>query len=67
MHFPETTLFEYFYWLINTPPIGGVMAGLVVGGAILAYILTLRWVVQDNETDGRETYAYPTPALHRQD
>ena len=64
MNFPESPLFEFLYWLINTPPIGGIVVGLVGGGSILACGLTLRWIARGREADEREVYAYPTPALH---
>lgn len=65
MNFPESPLFEFLYWLINTPPIGGIVVGLVGGGSLLAYGLTLRWIARGREADEQETYAYPTPALHK--
>ncbi len=64
MNFPENPLFEFLYWLINTPPIGGIAVILVGVGCVLAYGLTLRWIVRGREADETETYAYPTPALH---
>ncbi len=64
MNFPESPLLEFLYWLIDTPAIGGLTVGLVAGGSILAYGLTLRWVVRGREADEPEIYAYPTPALH---
>ena len=64
MNFPDTTLTEFLYWLINTPTVGGIAVAIVGGGSVLAYGLTLRWIVRGGEADERETYAYPTPALH---
>lgn len=64
MNYPQSPLFEFLYWLINTPPVGGMVVGIIGGGSILAYGLTLRWIVQGREADERETYTYPTPALH---
>jgi len=65
MNFPQTPLFHFLYWLINTPPVGGIVVGLIGISSILAYALTLRWIAQGREADERETYAYPTPALHK--
>ncbi|MFQ5578096.1 MAG: hypothetical protein ACE5G8_14015 [Anaerolineae bacterium] len=65
MNFPDTPLFQFFYWIINTPAIGSIAVALVAGGSILAYGLTLRWISKGADVGERETYAYPTPALHR--
>ncbi len=64
MNFPENPLFEFLYWLINTPPVGGIAVILVGAGCILAYGLILHWIVRGREADEHETYAYPTPTLH---
>lgn len=67
MNFPHSPLFEFLYWLINTPAVGGIMVGLVGGGSLLAYGLTLRWIHNGRKADETEVYAYPTPALHGHD
>jgi hypothetical protein len=65
MNFPmDNPLFQFFYWLVNTAGLGGIVVGLVGGGSLLAYALTLRWIHQGGQSDEAETYAYPTPALH---
>ena len=65
MNFPmQYPLFQFFYWLVNTAGLGGVGVALVGGGSMLAYVLTLRWIARGGQTDERETYPYPTPALH---
>lgn len=65
MNFPmELLIFQFFYWLVNTPGIGGVAVALVGGGSVLAYALTLRWIHLGAKVEEKETYAYPTPALH---
>jgi len=65
MNFPQTPLFRFLYWLVNTPGVGSLVVLLIGGGSILAYGLTLRWIVRGGEADEEETYAYPTPALHQ--
>ena len=66
MNFPmDNPLFQFFYWLVNTAGVGGIVVGLVGGGSLLAYALTLRWIHQGGRSDETETYAYPTPALHQ--
>ena len=65
MNFPmDNPLFQFFYWLVNTAGLGGIVVGLVGGGSLLAYALTLRWIYKGRHSDEVETYAYPTPALH---
>ena len=64
MNFPlEYTLFSFFYWLVNTAGVGGVLVGLLGGGSLLAYFLTLRWISRGANVEEKEVYAYPTPAL----
>jgi hypothetical protein len=67
MNFPlEYPIFQFFYWLVNTPGVGGVIALLAGGGSILTYVLILRWIRQP-DLDERDVYSYPTPALHNHD
>jgi hypothetical protein len=67
MNFPmELLIFQFFYWLVNTPGLGGVAVAMVGGGSILAYALTLRWINMGSRAEETETYAYPTPTLHHQ-
>ncbi len=43
MNFPfESSLFKLIYWLINTPGVGAVMIGLIVGTAVISFSLSLR-------------------------
>lgn len=66
MNFPmDNPIFQFFYWLVNTAGLGGIVVGLVGAGSVLAYALTLRWISRGAQADETETYAYPTPALHR--
>lgn len=67
MNFPQTPFFQFLYWLINTPAIGGIVVGMVGGGSLLAYGLTLRWIARGREANEAQTFSYPTPALHRHD
>ena len=42
MNFPfESSLFKLIYWLINTPGVGAVMIGLIVGTALISFSLSL--------------------------
>jgi hypothetical protein len=66
MNFPlEYSVFRFFYWVVNTPGLGGIAVSLVGGGSLLAYGLTLRWIRKAAEVPEAECYAYPTPALHQ--
>jgi hypothetical protein len=65
MNFPmEYPIFQFFYWVVNTPSLGGIIVSLVGGGSVLAYFLTLRWIAAGGSPDDPESYSYPTPALH---
>ena len=62
MNFPmEYPIFQFLYWLFNTAGVGGILVGLVGGGVILGYGLTLRWIVCGAKAPEREGYAFPTP------
>ena len=66
MNFPlEYPIFQFFYWLVNTAGVGGVLVLLVGGGSIFAYVLLIRWILGDEKTAEGDQFAYPTPALHR--
>jgi hypothetical protein len=67
MNFPlEYPIFKFFYWLVDTPGVGSVLALLAGGGSILSYSLVLRWITRPDH-DESEVYSYPTPALHDHD
>jgi hypothetical protein len=59
MNFPlEQPLFQFFYWLVNTPGVGAAVVGLLVGTAVLTFALTLRWIVSAKDAQ-QESYPYP--------
>ena len=59
MNFPlDHFLFQFFYWLVNTPGIGAGIVGLLVGGAVLTFFLTLRWIFSAKQAE-REAHPYP--------
>jgi hypothetical protein len=65
MNFPlENPIFQFFYWLANTPGVGGLVVGLIAVISVGAYVSALRWVARGAQADEPETYAFPTPALH---
>lgn len=53
MNFPmDEPLFQFFYWLVNTPGMGSVAIALLVGAAMTIFFLTLRWIVSaKNESE----------------
>ncbi|MDD2923125.1 MAG: hypothetical protein PHQ36_12640 [Anaerolineales bacterium] len=62
MNFPlELPIFQFFYWLVNTPGVGAAVVGLLVAGAVTAFALTLRWIVSAKNT---EQEAHPYPPQH---
>lgn len=66
MNFPlENPIFRFFYWLMNTPGVGGVVVILIVVVSILIYAGALVWIHRGSRADESETYAYPTSALHQ--
>lgn len=65
MNFPlDNPIFQFFYWLMNTPGIGGVVVILIVATSVLIYAGALLWIRRGGQADEPETYAYPTPTLH---
>jgi hypothetical protein len=68
MNFPMTQpIFQFFYWLVNTPGLGGVVILFLTSGAALAAVLTLRWISDGSQANEPETYSYPTPSLFHDD
>lgn len=65
MNFPmEHPVFQFFYWLVNTPGVGSAIVALAGTGSLLFYFLTLRSIHSAKDEPGA-TYTYPTPALHQ--
>ena len=65
MNFPlNNPIFRSFYWLVNTPGLGGFMVALLGGTSLAVYGLVLQWIRQGGQAEEVETYSYPTPALH---
>ncbi|MBI5943650.1 MAG: hypothetical protein HY864_04720 [Chloroflexi bacterium] len=59
MNFPmEKPLFQFFYWLVNTPGLGSVAIALLVGAAVTIFFLTLRWIVSA-KNEGEEGLPFP--------
>ncbi|MBI5936202.1 MAG: hypothetical protein HY867_21050 [Chloroflexi bacterium] len=59
MNFPmDEPLFQFFYWLVNTPGIGAAVIGLLVGAAVTVFFLTLRWIVSA-KNESEEGLSFP--------
>lgn len=66
MNFPmEKEIFQFLYWLMNTPGLGGIAVVIVVGGALAIYTRALFFIAGGAKANEVDTYVYPTPALHR--
>lgn len=64
MNFPmDLPIFQFFYWLVNTPGIGSLFAAVAGVGSITTYFLILRKIRAAK--DKGVTYTYPTPAIHQ--
>jgi hypothetical protein len=66
MNFPmEQPIFQFFYWLVNTPGVGSVFVGLVGICSVTVYFLIIRSI--RTARDEGVTYTYPTPAQHQRE
>lgn len=66
MNFPmQYPIFQFFYWLLNTAGLGGIVWMLLLAGAALLYGFIINWVRTGSQADEDEVYAYPTPGLHQ--
>jgi uncharacterized integral membrane protein len=66
MNFPlDNPAFNFLFWLANTPGLGGIALGAVVGGCALVFAGALRWIVRGARADETAEFPYPTAALHK--
>jgi hypothetical protein len=65
MNFPmQYPIFQFFYWMVNTPGVGSAIVALAGIGSLLLYFLILRKIRAAKDEPGA-TYSYPTPAFHQ--
>jgi len=65
VNFPlENPIFQFFYWLVNTPGVGSLFAAMAGGGSLLFYFLTLRHIRAAKDDEG-DTFTFPTPTFHQ--
>lgn len=68
MNFPmDYPFFQFVYWLLNTPGLGGIAVSLLAGAILLTFAKTLLWISQGGQAEEREVYSYPTVGLHEHD
>ena len=59
MNFPlDQPLFQFFYWLVNTPGVDAGVVGLLVMGAVASFGWTLRWITSAKSAE-EEALPYP--------
>ncbi|MEW6406159.1 MAG: hypothetical protein AB1649_30610 [Chloroflexota bacterium] len=59
MNFPlDQPLFQFFYWLVNTPGVGAGVIGLLILSALTTFFLTLRWIFSAKRVE-QAAHAYP--------
>jgi hypothetical protein len=64
MNFPiDNPIFRFFYWLVNTPGLGGIVVGILAGSLLLTYGTVLRWISNGAQSKESETFTYPTSSL----
>lgn len=63
MNFPDEPVFRFLYWIINTPPIGGIIVMLLTGALLVSAMITLFWVARGSQADEEDVYIFPTEAL----
>lgn len=60
MNFPlQYPLFQFFYWLVNTPSVGGVIVILVGGACTTGAFLLLRWISLAAKSEASEAFSFP--------
>lgn len=64
MNFPmDNPFFQFLFWLLNTPGIGGIAVGLLVLTSIAVYAGSIFWIARGAQADEADSYAYPTSTL----
>mgnify|MGYP001257695910 CR=1 FL=1 len=63
MNFPDEPVFHFLYWVINTPPIGGIIVMLLTGILLISVATTLFWVARGAQVAEEDVYIFPTETL----
>ena len=65
MNFPmDYPIYGFFYWLVNTPSVGGFFVGILATSILLLFGYVVRWISLGGQAKETETFTYPTSALH---
>jgi len=60
MNFPlQYPIFQFFYWLVNTPGVGGAIVVLIGGACTTGAFLLLRWISLAAKSEESETFSFP--------
>ncbi len=64
MNFPmDYPIFKFFYWLLNTPGLGGIIVGFLASAILLIFGKTLLWISGGGKAEESEIFTYPTSAM----
>lgn len=67
MNFPlQYPIFQFFYWLVNTPGVGGAIVVLIGGACTAGAFFILRWISVAAKSNEREMYFFPNPSFHEE-
>jgi len=65
MNFPlEYPIFQFFYWLVNTPGVGGMLVIIIGGVCTAGAFFILRWIALAAKIGESETSSFPSPDFH---
>ncbi len=65
MNFPmQYPIFQFFYQLVNTGGVGGLIIALEGIALVGGYGLMLRWIAAGAKEPERETHLFPPHELH---
>jgi hypothetical protein len=68
MNFPlQYPIFQFFYWLVNTPGVGGAIVILTGGVCTTGAFFLLRWISLAAKSSEAETNSFPAfPTEHEE-
>ncbi len=64
MNFPmDNPFFQFVFWVLNSPGVGGIAVGLIVLISVSIYTSTIVWIARGAQANKPEIYTYPTSTL----